>query len=230
MNSTVEILDNIQHQELRVDFKVARHASRHNIIPVVLSEFHTLMFHFPIVFVKDIETGEFTCVVLMGISSDANLLDVCEVSVDEGLPLNVRRLPLLTITSTNSDDMSRPLIGINMANPGVGQGEAIFKTKSAAFDSAISALSELYEGYEETRAYVKKIVELDLIAKLNAEIRSKDRPTQILEGLYGIDVNKIARLHERDESSKNRFLKIASYAYAQNFSLFNMKKLVPLIS
>lgn len=230
MNTAIEILDNVQHQELKIDFKAARHASRHNIIPVVLSEFHALMFHFPIVFVKDIETGEFTCSVLMGINADGNLLDACDVSVDEGLPLNVRRLPLLTIASADSDDISRPLIGINMANPGVGQGEAIFKTKSATFDAAISALSELHEGYKETRAYVKKIVELDLIAKLNAEIHCKDKPTQILEGLYGIDVNKIARLRERDECSKNVFMEIASYAYAQNFSLYNMKKLAPLIS
>jgi hypothetical protein len=43
-----------------------------------------------------------------------------------------------------------------MSSPGIGQGEQVLKIKSASFESAISALGELYEGYGETRVYVKK--------------------------------------------------------------------------
>ncbi len=229
-NSTIEILDNNRHKELKVDFQAARRSARQGIVPVVLSEFHTLMSHFPLVLVKDSETGEFTCSALLGVNQDANLLDATDVSSEDGLPLNVRRLPLLAVAPSASDNNGPPLVGINMSSAGIGEGDAIFKGQAAAFELAISALGELYEGYEETRMYVKKLVELDLVSKLNAEIRHKDKPVQILEGLYGIDVNKVALLRDRDDKSKSLFFDIASYAYAQNFSLFNMTKLSSLLS
>ncbi len=231
MNSIIEILDETIHRDIKLDFNAARSASRkERLLPVVISEFHALMFHYPIVFVKDKETGEFTCSVLLGINSDANLLDGKDIVNDDSLPLNIRRLPLLAIAPPADAKENRPLIAINMASPGIGRGEPFLQSKPATFESAISALGQLYEGLSATRAYVRTCVELDLIAKINAEIRYPDKPSLTLEGLYNIDTNKIAQLSARNNDSKNRFLEIASYAYAQNFSLYNMKKFAPLIS
>ncbi len=227
MNSTIEILDDRIHKEIQIDFNVARGTSRkERLLPVVMSEFHRLMFHYPIVFVKDPETGQFTCSVLLGINSDTNLLNAKDITEDECLPLNVLRLPLLAMTEPND---GQPLIAIDMASSGVGQGEYILKDASANFETAISALGELYEGYKETRTYINKLLELDLISEIHAEIRHPDRPSQILDGLYGVDLNKVALIAERDESSKNLFLEVASYVYAQNFSIANMKKIASLV-
>jgi hypothetical protein len=231
MNANIEILDEIKHQTLMVDFEEARAASRkESLFPIVLSEFHSLMFHYPIVFVKSQETGEFTCSVLLGVSQNANLLDEQSITHDEVIPLNIRRLPLLAIAPPGDAPKQRPLIGINMKSPGVGHGEFFLKQKSVAFESAMVALSQLYEGYAETKRFVKIALELDLITKLKAEIHYKDKPKLTLEGLYGIDANKIAQMKERDTKSKELFLEIASYAYAQNFSLHNMQKLVSISS
>ncbi|PUA26776.1 MAG: hypothetical protein B0W54_23890 [Cellvibrio sp. 79] len=226
--TSIEIIDDTQHRELCIDFQMARRAFRQEVVPVVISEFHSLMFHYPIVLVKDGDTGEFTCAVLLGINSEANLLDEKDVANDEILPLNIRRLPLVAVAPPDGE--SRPLIAINMASPGVGQGEYIFKSKSHSFEAAIFSLGELYGGYKETRDYVNKIVELDLVSTLHAQIRHADKPAQILEGLYAIDLNKIAQLVECHEANKNSFLEIARYAYAQHFSLSNMARLAPLVS
>ncbi len=232
MNSTIEILDSNLHQELNIDFKVARCAARKEIIPVVISEFHSLMFHYPIIFVKDPDTGEFACSILLGVSAEANLLDQHDMRSDESLPLNIRRLPLVAIEGQTGAE--RPLIGINRSSPGInvgmGEGDYIFKHKSDAFESAIVAVGELYDSYKKTKDYVKKVVELDLISRLHAEIRYVDKPTLTLEGIYGIDVKKIALISERDDASKNLFLEVSSYVYAQNFSLYNMKKLASISS
>lgn len=226
--TSIEILDDIQHKELQIDFNVARRAFRQKLIPVVISEFHSLMFHYPIVFVKDAETGRFTCSALLGINKEAILLDSMNIENDGSMPLNIRRLPLVAIAP--QDDKARPLIAANMASPGVGQGDYVFKNKSKGFDSAISALGELYDGLKKTELYIEKIIELDLISKLHAEIRNADKPAQILEGLYAIDLNKIAKISERDVAHKDKFLEISSFAYAQNFSLFNMSKLASLVA
>lgn len=229
MNPNIEILNEITHRDIKIDFTKARSSSRKELLlPVVISEFQSLMFHYPIVFVKDKETGEFVCSVLLGINSETNLLDEKDMVNDEILPLNIRRLPLLAIEPP--DGGSRPLIALNMASPGVGQGDYVFKEESSAFESAIFSLGELYDGHDETKAYVKKIIELNLISKLHAEICHADKPSQILEGLYAIDANKIVQLAACDEATKNTFLEIASYVYAQSFSIFNMKKLVLLVS
>ena len=98
MNANIEVLDNKTHKDLQVDFKEARTSSyKQRLIPVVVSEFHSLMFHYPIVFVKDGETGAFTCSLLLGVSGESSLLDDQDISNDDMLPLNVRRLPLVAI-------------------------------------------------------------------------------------------------------------------------------------
>jgi hypothetical protein len=230
--SSIEILDSNLHREISIDFKAARCGPRRELIPVVISEFHSLMFHYPIVFVKDQDTGEFTCSILLGVSAEANLLDQRDLVSDEGLPLNIRRLPLVAVAAPEGE--GQPLIGINRTSPGVnpgnGTGDYIFQGKSERFESAVAALVELYNGFEQTRNYVKKVLELDLISKLQAEIRYTDKPSLTLDGLYGIDPKKIALISESNSKSKDEFLAIASYVYAQHFSLYNMKKLATLIS
>lgn len=232
MNTSIEILDDRQHQELNIDFNKARRASRKELIPVVISEFHSLMFHYPIVFVKNQETGEFACSILLGVSAEANLLDQLNLQNDDDLPLNIRRLPFVSVAPPAGED--RPLVGINKTSPGInigkGEGDYIFKQQSDAFDVALAALGELYDGFDKTKDYVKKVIELNLVSKLNAEIRSPGKPKHVLEGLYCVDINKVAQLVSADEASKNTFLEIATYVYAQNFSLYNMKKLAAIAS
>jgi hypothetical protein len=219
MEPRIEILDESTHRDLNVDFSEARASYfKRRLIPVVISEFFTLMFHYPIVFVKDGETGKFSCSVLLGVSDEATLLDDKSTEDDEALPLNIRRLPLVAIE--NSPD-SEPMIGIN-------RGDRLFKHDSPELDSALAALSELYQGHRETDAYIKTALELDLISKLQAEILFNGKPKVTLEGLYSVDINKVERLIDGDQ--KDKFLTIARYAYAQNFSLYNMRKLTHLKS
>jgi hypothetical protein len=229
---SIEILDRNLHRNINIDFKTARRGPRRELIPVVISEFHSLMFHYPIVFVKDQETGEFSCSILLGVAADANSLDQQDLSGDEGLPLNIRRLPLVAVAPQATD--ARPLIGIQKDSAGInhgdGPGDYIFQGSSQGFESAMAALVELYDGFEQTRNYVKKVLELDLVSGLQAEIRYKDKPSIRLEGLYGIDPKKVALVSDSDSKSKDEFLKIANFVYAQNFSLYNMKKLASLVS
>lgn len=229
--SDIEILNSSIHTEISIDFEAARRGPRRELIPVVISEFHSLMFHYPIVFVKDQNTGAFNCSILLGVSADANLLDQRDLADDEGLPLNIRRLPLVAVAAQEKD--GQPLIGVNWESSGVnrqgGTGDYIFKGRSENFDAAVSALVELYNGFEQTENYVKKVVELDLVSKLHAQIHYRDKPSLTLEGLYGIDPNKIALISDADANAKSAFLEVASFVYAQYFSLANMRKLASIV-
>ncbi|WP_323815992.1 SapC family protein [Cellvibrio sp. NN19] len=223
----IEILDRNLHADINIDFNAARRGPRRELIPVVVSEFQSLMFHYPIVFVKDQATGKFNCSILLGISAETNLLDHCDWADDEVLPLNIRRLPLVAVAP--QEDKGQPLIGINWSAAGVklqsGVGDYIFKNQSDGFDVAVAALVELHHGFEQTDKYVDKVLELDLVSKLHAQVQYKDKPSVTLEGLYGIDPNRISRVIEGDTQQKDAFLVIANYVYAQYFSLANMRKL-----
>lgn len=226
----IEILNSNLHIDLGIDFTAARRGPRRELIPVVVSEFHSLMFHYPIVLVKDQHTGQFSCSILLGVSAEANLLDQCDWADDERLPLNIRRLPLVAVASQENTD--QPLIGINWSSSGVNPqgatGDYIFKEKSERFDAAVAALVELHNGFEQTEDYVKKVLELGLVSKLHAQIRYKDKPPLTLEGLYTIDPNKISLISESDAHTKDMFLSIASFVYAQYFSLRNMNRIAAL--
>lgn len=226
MNSRIEILDENTHKDLRVDFSLARKSSfKRRLIPVVISEFFSLMFHYPIVFVKDGETGKFTCSLLLGVSDECTLLDGKDCLDDEILPLNIRRLPLLAIESSPD---SEPVIGINLEAQGVGTGNNLFKNKPQALDVALAALGELYHGQNETDEFIRTALELNLISMLKAEIQFKGKPKITMEGIYSIDINRVDQL--TDNNNRDKFLKIAKFAYAQNFSLYNMRKLTFLTS
>lgn len=222
MNAAIEVLDEVTHRDLKVDFDLARQTCySKQILPAVVSEFHNLMFHYPIVFVKDATTGEFTCSVLLGIAPDKHLLKLQDHTSEEALPLNLRRQPLVAIASA---DDNGPLIGINLETPGVGQGEDLFGGAAPRLELAIAALSDLYRGFDETKNYIKTLVALKLLSPLKVEFEYKNKPKLSLEGLYSIDENKIAQLLDADTQAKDEFIKIARYAYAQNFSLINMRK------
>ncbi|MDO3381362.1 SapC family protein [Gilvimarinus algae] len=220
---SVEILEEHSHRQLRVDFSEARKAYFHRrLVPVVISEFSTLMFHYPIVLVKDGQTGKFSCSVLLGISEESTLLSRGRVD-DGALPLSIQRLPLVAVESSPESD---PVIGLDIDSPGVGKGEPIFGENATALNDAMAALGEIYRGREETEDYIQNVLAMDLVSKLQAEVTYKDGRKVTMEGLYSVDINRVARID--DDNKRSQFMKISRYLYAQNFSLYNMTRIAEL--
>lgn len=229
MNTKIEILNKETHRDLQVNFIEARKiAQQERLLPVVISEFHSLMFEYPLALVKNSHTGEFTCSAILGVTPEESLLATRDMSSSEGLPLNVLRLPLLAIETSNEENESRPSIAIDMNATSIGSGERIMDESAHNFAVATSALSQLYAGYKETKEFVDTVVELGLISKLQVEVPGKDNAKVTLEGLYSIDINKMNDMQDADEATKNKLLKISKYVYALYFSLHNMKKLAHL--
>src|SRR3984885_9474098 len=87
-------LSRAAHSELKInpDLAEASAASQH-LIPIVASEFRKAATQYPIVFVKNPETGRFAPYVLNGLDVEENLFwSGTELEVAY-VPLNVRRQP-----------------------------------------------------------------------------------------------------------------------------------------
>jgi len=101
-------LNNKQHANLKIQHTndVSRFKNQH-LIPITVQDFIPLSTEFPIVFVKNEDTGQFTSVAVMGIRSGINLYcqDVewtCAVA-----PVGFHNAPLsLVKTSDNSDEVT----------------------------------------------------------------------------------------------------------------------------
>ncbi len=90
--SNIVLLDSQSHRKLRVHAQPAAHyGDNQRFVAVVLSEFHALAMHYPILFSKDAGTGRFYCGAMLGFDTGENLfLDEHRTSAAYR-PLNLQR-------------------------------------------------------------------------------------------------------------------------------------------
>lgn len=186
--------------KVRKDGAEATAASQH-LIPIVVSEFRKAAVQYPIVFAKHPETGQFAPYVLTGLVPEENLfwtgteLDVAYV------PLNVRRQPFyvgatddgpgvlcIDVESPCLDDSGTPLVNADGSD-------------SADLKSVLAVLGELVSGRVPTEQFVATLLSLDLLAPLLLDIVLEDGTPLKVQGLYGLDEDRLRQLPAAQLSS-----------------------------
>lgn len=189
-------LSRSEHGGLRISSDLAEaSASTQHLIPLVATEFRKAATQYPIVFAKHPETGRFNSYVLNGLGLNENLfwtgteLDVTYV------PLNVRRQPFYVGTEN--------ALCIDLDSPCVDASgtKALVETDgsdSAYLKEILTILGDLMAGREVTEQFITALLSLDLLAPILLDIRLDDGTPLRLEGLYGIDEERLRQLEERD--------------------------------
>ena len=189
-------LSRSEHGGLRISSDLAEaSASTQHLIPLVATEFRKAATQYPIVFAKHPETGRFNSYVLNGLGLNENLfwtgteLDVTYV------PLNVRRQPFYVGTEN--------ALCIDLDSPCVDASgtKALVETDgsdSAYLKEILTILGDLMAGREVTEQFITALLSLDLLAPILLDIRLYDGTPLRLEGLYGIDEERLRQLEERD--------------------------------
>ena len=182
------------HAGLRIRPELAEAAAAEaHLVPVVVSEFRKAAIQYPIVFAKHPETGQFDPYVLNGLGLKENLfwsgteLDVVYV------PLNVRRQPFYVGTDN--------ALCIDLDHPAVDSSGSKTVVEADGSDSAylkgiLSVLGELVTGKERTGQFIAALLSLDLLAPIVLDIVLDDKTPLQVEGLYGIDEDKLRQLDE----------------------------------
>jgi hypothetical protein len=188
-------LHNQLHQSLRIDTQqIEAVGATNNMVPVVISEFLRLVVHYPIVFTKSSENGNFLCVSLLGFEPGENLFWINSQWQSIYTPLNIMRQPFFIGQENNQTLIC---IDTDSSTLKTGQGEPIFDSMGKETDylqKIKSRLAELLDGESRTRDFIKALLELNLIMPMALDISFANAQQQRVQGLYTINEERLAQL------------------------------------
>jgi hypothetical protein len=193
-------LDRMVHQNLRVQEELAFSACKGiTMCAVTLAEIVRLVIEYPIVFTKNADTGQFTCVALFGVDPKHNLFWRQGRWDSFSLPLNVGRHPFFIGLANNSaagEGLPTLLTCIDLDNPAVqtSSGEPLFDASGAEtpyLRRKMAILADVVEGEQKCRIFTDKLSALELIVPIPLELRVAGSPPRQINGLHSIDEQKL---------------------------------------
>ena len=196
-------LDRVAHRQLRVVEELAFSTCKDVTMCVVtLSEIPRLVIEYAIAFTKGSENGPIVPVALFGASPEQNLYWREDRWHSVGMPLNVGRQPFFVGVPDNSasGEGAKGLVPcIDLENPGVQEsgGQPLFDasgTETPYLRHKLLLLAELVDGEQKTRAFVDKLVALELIQPIQLELKTPGRPSRKINGLQSVDEKRLRAL------------------------------------
>lgn len=196
-------LDRLSHKNLRVQEELAFASCKDiTMCAVTLNEIARLVIEYPIVFTKNSDTGQFTCVALFGVDPKHNLFWREGRWDSFSVPLNVGRHPFFIGLADNpapSEGLPTLLTCIDLDNPAVqtSSGEPLFDASGAEtpyLRRKLTMLAEVVDGEQRCRIFTDKLAALGLILPIPLELRVAGSPPRQINGLHSIDEQKLRAL------------------------------------
>jgi hypothetical protein len=189
--SNIVILDSRAHRDLRVHARAAaQYGDNQRFVGVVLSEFQALAMHYPILFSKDANTGQFYCGAMLGFDAGENLFLEEHRMLSAYRPLNLQRGPFLTAGPDLAIDLDHPRVAPS------GDQELFTEAgePNAYLQSVMGLMRELRPGVERTRIFIETMLSLKLIEPMTISARFDDGINRQFTGLYTINRDALKQL------------------------------------
>jgi len=229
--SNITALNNELHRDIRIkrsnDF--SRFSQQH-LVPITVQDFTALASEFPIIFVKNAETGQFTPVAMMGIKEGVNLY--CQETTYPAavFPKGFLNAPLsLAKLNKDSDDAT---VLIDLDSPLIDeQGEALFNEageKTKFFESYSQHLLDVAEFTIQTQAITQFFANEKLFVQQTLTVTvDKQGGKQSISGAYIINEEALNALDD------SRFIELKTKGllpliYAHLNSLYQVGRLSKL--
>ncbi|MCL1056991.1 SapC family protein [Shewanella gelidimarina] len=230
MSKSIAPLNSDKHFKSKIiestDYR--RFAEQH-LIPVVFHEFHHLASEFPLVFVKNTETGQFIPVALMGIKNGVNLY--CQQDNWQPIirPLGFNNAPLsLVKTNEQSEDV---MVCIDEDSELVvsNDGHRLFKDNKEQSDylkARTQALLDIASYRQQTANICQFLASKELFTAKQLSVKLlKNEQTINIDGVYIVDEKLLNRLSDEEFLVlKNKGL--LSLIYAHIISLQQLPRLI----
>lgn len=226
-------LDSSKHKNLRI--KVDRnyaHVSQDNMTPLLASEFIAASSNFPIVFVKQQDTGKFKSVALLGLDAGENLVFADNKIHSNYIPVNIRRYPFAAGGNTADDSEMMLCIDENSSLLNENEGLNIFEENgepSQSTQQVTALLSDMLAKDAATDIFISFLVENDLMQPAEVKLNLGKHGDKQLNGLYKVDEEALNELSD-DEVLTIYKHKYFPAIYAHLASLGQFKRLLQLKS
>jgi hypothetical protein len=181
------------HRSLKVDGRAsAAYGDNRRFVQVIVKEFPHLLVHYPILFSKDPQTGQFYCGAMLGFDEGENLfLDEWQER-EFYRPLTLQRGPFFAQGADVAIDMDDPRVGAEDGKPlFTDQGQP-----TRYLQSIIWAFQDLEPGMQMTKLFIARMLELKLIEAVDVEVELNDGSIRRCVGLYTIDQEMLQRLND----------------------------------
>ncbi|PKG57168.1 MULTISPECIES: SapC family protein [unclassified Shewanella] len=230
MSKSIAPLNSDKHLQIKItestDYR--RFADQH-LIPVVFHEFHHLASEFPLVFVKNTETGQFIPVALMGIKNGVNLYCQQDNWLPVIRPLGFNNAPLsLVKTNEQSEDV---MVCIDEDNKLIvdNSGHRLFndnKEQSEYLKSRTQALLDIASYSQQTANICQFLASKALLTPKQLSVKLlKNEQVINIDGVYIVDEKLLNNLSDEEFLVlKNKGL--LSLIYAHIISLQQLPRLI----
>ena len=200
-------------------------AKNNHLVSVVLHELPKMSANYPVVFVKNQDTGKFMPMALLGLEPNNNLF-VSESGVwlpGTYIPAAFRRYPF-ALTRTDAETMA---LCIDMQSDCFSESEgiALFNAQGQAseeLEKIKGFIFELFQSELLAESFCERLVELDLLVPNGFKVQGPDG-VKHYDGSFIVDEQRLATLKEDDFMS----LRQSGYLpaiYAHLISLLQVDK------
>ena len=184
-------LDSNKHKSLRVNVDPAYpHVAKQSMVPLLASEFLAASTNFPIVFVKQQETGQFKAVALLGFSSVENVVFNNGKVFTNYVPVNIRRYPFAAGGEHINDENLVLCIDENSALLNEHEGVNIFNDDGSlteATQQVSQLISDMITKEQATDNFINTLVEHNLLQATEFTVRLGAEGEHKVNGVYKVD-------------------------------------------
>jgi hypothetical protein len=195
------------------------------MVPLLASEFLQASTNFPIVFVKQKETGKFKCVALLGLNAGENLIFSDNKVHSNYIPVNVRRYPFAA-GAKNADESEMILcIDENSALLNENEGGKVFDEDgkpTEATQQVTKLLTDILTKDAATDIFIEFLVEQDLLQPAEVMLKIGEEGDRKINGLYKVNEEALNELSDAEALTlyKRKYF-AAIYAHLASLSQFN---------
>lgn len=226
-------LDSVKHKNLRVNVdRNYSHVSDQSMTPLLAAEFITASTNFPIVFVKQQETGKFKSVGLLGLDEGENLVFANNKVHSNYIPVNIRRYPFAAGAKTADESEMILCIDENSVLLKEDAGVEIFDEEgkpSASTQQVTKLLIDILAKDAATDIFVAFLVEHDLLQPAEVTLKLGEAGNKKLNGIYKVDEEALNELSD-DLALTLYKRKYFAAIYAHLASLSQFERLLQLKS
>lgn len=199
MMSNFEILNNVDHKDLRVvQGNPTTHGEGVHCCPAYTFEFRDLQNDFPLLLQEHSEGG-FIPVALMGFEAGENLFIEGDAWLVPTPPAYIRKGPFLIGThKTEASELVR-MMSVDTSHPRVSwdQGTALFQPLGGRTDyleQTANLLETIFESAEHTKRFTAALDSLALIESITLDITLNDGSKNQLLGFYTVNEDMLKQL------------------------------------